>query len=508
MQRRMFCRALTGLATLATGGLALAAPAGTADIGPDPYFKAFASQLEREPWTMGYEGLQGDAAAMPLRLTGRLPGDLRGAFYRNGPARHALGGYRYHHYFDGDGMVQRYAITDAGVSHTGRFVRTDKFKADSAAGRPVRASFGSNPPGAEFADSADSINVANTSLLRLGNGQMLALWEGGSATRIDAATLQTLGLQTWRGDLAGMPFSAHPKVESDGTVWNFGVSAAAGLLTLYRIDADGQLLQATTFPVPQLAMVHDFAVTQRFLILPLPPFVFDRERAQDGATFLDSYVWKPELGLRLLVVPKDGPDKPRWFTLPAGFVFHVANAWEDADGSSLHLDLVRSDDASMVQDGFKSLMRGEFHGSSQPRLSLITLDLKSGTARQAVQPWIAEFPRVDPRLVARRHRQIYTTLRIDPGPRPGFDAIVRFDRERGTLDRYRYGEQVMVEEHLFVPRTGAGEDGAGWVLGTALDLRQRAMLFSVFDAMHLADGPIAQGTLPRVMPLGLHGLWA
>jgi carotenoid cleavage dioxygenase len=28
---------------------------------------------------------------------------------------------------------------------------------------------------------------------------------------------------------------------------------------------------------------------------------------------------------------------------------------------------------------------------------------------------------------------------------------------------------------------------------------------SVFDAEHLADGPLAQASLPYVLPLGLHG---
>jgi carotenoid cleavage dioxygenase len=29
----------------------------------------------------------------------------------------------------------------------------------------------------------------------------------------------------------------------------------------------------------------------------------------------------------------------------------------------------------------------------------------------------------------------------------------------------------------------------------------------VFDAQHLADGPVAQGVLRRAMPLGLHAIF-
>lgn len=49
--------------------------------------------------------------------------------------------------------------------------------------------------------------------------------------------------------------------------------------------------------------------------------------------------------------------------------------------------------------------------------------------------------------------------------------------------------------------------GQTWVLGTALDLKRQAMLFSVFDGQRLAAGPVAQGTLARVMPLGLHAIF-
>jgi carotenoid cleavage dioxygenase len=85
---------------------------------------------------------------------------------------------------------------------------------------------------------------------------------------------------------------------------------------------------------------------------------------------------------------------------------------------------------------------------------------------------------------------------------------MRLDVTTGKADRYRYGDEVMAEEHVFVSdHRGTGREGDGWLLGTALDLKRRQMLFSVFNAQRLADGPIVQGVLPRVMPLGLHGIF-
>ncbi len=477
---------------------------------PDDWQAAFDSHRAQQPWQMGFEGLQTDAAPMPLKLHGRLPPELRGAFYRNGPARHTLGGHRYHHWFDGDGMVQKYEISASGIVHRGRFVRTEKFQADTAAGRPVRAAFGTNPPGADPIGSPDSINAANTSLVNHG-GEFLALWEGGSATRVDPGNLDTLGLKTLTAESAGMPFSAHPKIGADGVLWNFGVSSGPGVLSVYRISPDGRDVRAANLTVPDIAMIHDFAATERHLVFLLPPLVYDKARADAGETFLDSHVWRPALGMRVLVLPKDQLDAPRWFQLPAGFVFHIGNAWEDTKAGVIHLDYVRSDDALYATQGLSRIMRGE-HGMPPPtRLTLLELDLRSGRARQTALPNQVEFPRVDPRRVAQRHREVFVAERVGKSTLPLFDAVARLDVNGGRVDRYHYGPEVIAEEHIFVPREQrAGRrvrDGDGWLLGTALDLRRRAMLFSVFDARNLAAGPVAQGVLPRVMPLGLHAIY-
>lgn len=499
MNRRNFCQTLAG----AAGSLALGARAATAR--PDECEAAFEAQRAANPWTLGYVGLQADAAPMALTMRGRMPAELLGAaFYRNGPARHELGGQRYHHLFDGDGMVQKYAIGDRGIVHQGRFVRTEKFLADSAAGHPVRAAFATNPPGAEPIPSPDAINVANTSIVHHG-GELMALWEGGSATRIDAGSLATGELKVWSPDYAGMPFSAHPKIEPDGTLWNFGVTSSQGLLSIYRVKPAGELAEAVTIKVPEMSMVHDFAVTERHLVFLLPPFVFDRARSEAGETFLDSHVWKPELGMRVLVLRKDRLDAPQWYELPAGFVFHIGNAWEDRD--VIRLDYIRSPSAWIATEALKALMRGRYEAREHTSVAVVEIDLAAGRARQSLLAHTAEFPRVDPRFVGRRYSKVFTAARLDAGERPGFDAVMRLDVASGDADVYRYGRDVMVEEHVFVPRrNGTGAEGDGWLVGTALDLKRREMLFSVFDATRLRDGPVAQGALARVMPLGLHGI--
>jgi carotenoid cleavage dioxygenase len=335
-------------------------------------------------------------------------------------------------------------------------------------------------------------------------GEVLALWEGGSATRIDARTLDTLGPKTWRADLAGMPFSAHPKVDPDGTIWNFGVGSGQGLLALYEIAPEGRLRRAAAVPVPDLPMVHDFAVTERHLVFLMPPLVYDSQGKQRaaGGSFLDAHVWRPELGMRALVIDKKDWDKRQWLTLPAGFLFHVGNAWEEdtPGGTRIHIDYARSEDARSIFTSNREVMRGRLVRSAEARLTVATLDLGTGRATQNVLELDAEFPRIDPRRVGLRHRSVVHATQQVQG-RPGFGAIARTDVETGRSQRFVYGPQAMVEEHVFVP------DGrrAGWILGTVLDLARRKTVLSCFAADQLGAGPVAQAILPRALPLGLHG---
>jgi all-trans-8'-apo-beta-carotenal 15,15'-oxygenase len=494
MQRRELLRLLAGAGV--SPWLASRARAGESD----PWQADF--EAADAPWKLGFATPPADLPEAAATVRGRFPDAVAGTLYRIGPAGHDLGGERYHHWFDGDGMVQRIAIEGTQVRHQGRYVQTAKRVAEQRAGRRLTEAFGTVPAGAEPPASADAINVANTSVLPLA-GELLALWEGGSATRIDARTLDTLGLKTWRADLAGMPFSAHPKVDPDGTVWNFGVGASQGLLALYEIAPAGTLRRAAVLPVPDLPMAHDFAVTARHLVFLMPPLVYDRNKPA-GTSFLDAHAWKPALGMRALVVDKKDWNRRRMLTLPAGFLFHIGNAWEEGlpGGTRIHIDYVRSEDASSVFTTSRELMRGRRVRSPEPHLTVATLDLGAGRATQETLPLEAEFPRIDPRRVGLRHRRVVHATQVVK-ERPGFAAVALTDVETGRSRRFVYGPQAMVEEHVWVP----DDKGPGWILGTVLDLARSRTVLSCFAADALGDGPVAQAVLPRALPLGLHGVF-
>lgn len=74
----------------------------------------------------GFENLETetDLRIPNARIRGRIPDTVRGTFFRIGPGRNQLGGEKFGHWFDGDGMMHAMTFTDDGAWYRNRFVRT------------------------------------------------------------------------------------------------------------------------------------------------------------------------------------------------------------------------------------------------------------------------------------------------------------------------------------------------------------------------------------------------
>ncbi|MBV8652517.1 MAG: carotenoid oxygenase family protein [Alphaproteobacteria bacterium] len=68
------------------------------------------------------------------QIEGKIPDELRGSLYRNGPGLFERGGVRKPHLLDGDGLVQRLSFAEGIARYQNAFVRTPKFNAEEAAG--------------------------------------------------------------------------------------------------------------------------------------------------------------------------------------------------------------------------------------------------------------------------------------------------------------------------------------------------------------------------------------
>ena len=490
LSRRAALRALAGLPVLTAAG----ALAGTRED--------FASALARDPRLLGFATARAETLSAPLEtLGGRLPPGLAGVLWRNGPAEHERFGRRYRHWFDGDGMVQAFTFADGRATHRARILDTPKRRRETRAGKRIMPAFGT--PGAGSLAGPDDMNAANTSMLAHA-GRLMALWEGGSALDVDPETLAPGRFVVWRPDAAGLPFSAHPKVEPDGTLWNIGfVTRPRPSLLFYRIDRRGRLVKVNLVDAGPLGIVHDFVVTARHLVLLLPPFVLEPDR---HATFLDSHVWRPDLGTRALTVDKNTLRPVRRDQLPPGFHFHHGNGWEEGDGT-IRLDLCQSPDPRFVTEDLRNVMSGSMNfASAHPRYRRVILRPDGTAAIEDAASGVAEFPRIDPRRTGRRHRAVFALAGDEGGDGWPLRRVARIDPERGEVDVWAYPPHQVPEEHVFVPRSEA--EGEGWLIGPFLDSARRAAGLNVFEASRVSDGPLWRGILPYPLPLGLHGIFA
>ena len=487
---------LTHMAAPFTRALAGGAAAG------DDWSAEFAARLASNPMLLGWKGASADRLDGAARIEGRLPAALRGTFYRNGPAVHERFGLRYRHWFDGDGMVQAFRFDGAAVTHRGRVLETPKLARERVAGRRAYPGFGTVVDHGASVRGPDDLNPANTSILDH-HGELLALWEAGSASVLDRETLAWRDFKSWGEGLEGVPFTAHPKVEPDGTLWAFGAGyLPAERLVLYQVAPDGSLVKAAVVDAGPLGMVHDFVVTERHLVIVLPPLVFNREAVRDGA-FLDAFAWRPEHGSRALVIAKDDFGSRRWHQLPAGFGFHHGNGWEEA-GGAVRFDHCVAADPTLMTDRFRYIMRGEVRPAAPERYSRFTLYPDGRSDVEATSDW-AEFPRVAPAVVGRRNRYVYTLGADEDADGPVLHRLEKRDLERGTLDAFDFGSGVVPEEHVFVAWRDAGSEDDGWLVGTFLDYERGVSGVAVFDARRIGDGPIARASLDYPLPLGFHG---
>jgi carotenoid cleavage dioxygenase-like enzyme len=440
-----------------------------------------------------------DVAEVPI--AGALPHGLSGTLFRNGPnPQFPLADPVQAHWFAGDGMVHAFTLHDGRASYRNRWVRTDKWMAEHAAGRPLVSLFtGGSRQGSPIADTG----IANTNIVWHG-GRLLALEEAHLPFEIDPATLATRGVQSFGGALEG-PFTAHPKIDPvTGELVFFGYSTGGSLtpgMTYGTIGADGRLGRVERFEAPYCSMVHDFAVTERHVMFPILPLSGSRKRAGAG---LMPYAWEPELGGHIGIIRRDrGVASLRWFRAGNCYVFHVLNAWDE--GNTIVADVIQYDEPPLFPraDG-----RPSDPGATRGRLVRWTLDLDAGTEafkRSELDGMTGEFPRLDERRSGLRNR--FGTFAGASREQDGFDTVVWLDFVSGRRAAYTVPMGDAISEPVFVQRGPRAAEGDGWLLTVVWRGAERHSDLIVLDTDAIERGPVATVQLPHRVPFGFHGNW-
>lgn len=450
-------------------------------------------------WAAGWQSVkQTRFDSLEMTIQGKVPTGLNGALYRNGPALSERAGIVGHHWFDGDGMIQRYAIANGGITHSGNMVQTERFLKEEEAQRFLYQQAGTAHDDALPVRNNDTSNQANIAVMEW-NDELLALWEGGSAYRVNPNTLETIGRKDWRDDLKHMPFSAHPLNDQKGRVWNFGFAPYAGqsgMLIVYGLSQAHGMEKVQPINLPFAGYIHDFAQTERHLIFLIPPYHYKHEH---GDTYVSKFKWEPNLGSRLLVVEKDDLSKQHWFDAPAGFVFHFGNAWHN--NYQIAVNMCWYADPSLMQSSRQQIIdAGHRPLNQQAKVCTLFADLNTGKTNQVESETVMEFPNFDETSFSKDDELVGVGVIEKNGHRN--EALTVYNPYSGKASHYSYPENVIAEEPLQIT---SAADKQPYIVQTYLDMQKQHTGLNIFRRDAISEGPIASAGMARRIPLGFHG---
>lgn len=452
-----------------------------------------------------------------LEVSGTIPPQLRGTFYQVAPDPQFAPMLGNDIFFNGDGMVSAFRFDQGAVSLQRRYVLTERLQAQRRAGRSLTGVYRNVHTNDPLAAANNS--TANTSVVEHA-GVLLALKEDSLPYALDPATLATLGPWDFHGQIRSATFTAHPKVLPGGEMLSFAYEAKGDGtpdIAYFEFDRDGKLVRETWFQAPYAAMIHDFAVTEHYVIFPVIPLTVDVDRLRAGGAH---FQWQPELPQLFGVLPRAGGGADvRWFRGPANcFQGHTLNAFEQ-DGK-IHLDMPVTGGNIFYffpeQSGF--VPAPETLASCLMRWSFDLDATDDRVEPVALADFLCEFPRCDERVLGRPYEHGFM-LAFDPalpydgaalGPPPFqfFNQLVHLNLRTGAVDAWYGGDAECFQEPIFVPRSADAPEGDGYLVCLLNHLRDGSTDLVVLDTHDLAAGPVARVPIPLRMRMSLHGSWS
>ena len=415
-----------------------------------------------------------EVSATDLPVTGSIPPELNGRYFRNGanPKAHASPDW-----FLGEGMIHGVEIKNGQATwYRNRYVQTPLLK-EKVITRETTA-----PPDNSF---------ANTHVIGHA-GKFLALQELHPPIEL-TKDLDTVGTYTFDGKLE-RNMTAHPKIcPETGEMLFFGYGIMPPFLTYHRVSANGELVQSEVIDVKAATMVHDFVITRNYVIFLDLPMLWDLEKlSKPGVpvTYDENY------GARFGVMPRNGSSKDvQWFDIDPCYIYHTMNAYENGDEL-----LVRA--PRLV--GYTSV------GMENPPIPLLhewTLNLKDKTtSERQLDDLGVDFPTVAETHVGLQNRYGYAA-EFNAAGAPTILGFHKYDLQTDSKTSYMFKDGRTGSEPTFIAAHDATSEDDGYLMSYVHEPADDKSELVIFNANQLEQEPIARIHLPARVPAGFHGSW-
>jgi carotenoid cleavage dioxygenase len=320
--------------------------------------------------------------------------------------------------------------------------------------------------------------------------------------------LETLGPRDFGGTLPG-GFAAHTKLDPrTGELHAIAYYWAWDYVQHIVIGPTGEVARTTNIPIPDGPMMHDFALTGKYVVLFDLPVTFSMTAASAGVQL--PYTWNPGHPARVGLLPRDGSGaEVRWLEVDPCWVFHALNAYDD-DGGQVVVDVVKYQGAYDVS---------KLSGRGPLSLDRWILDPAAGKViHRRLDDRLQEFPRVDERVASRPHRYGYSavigavsraTISLDGAfaDQAFANALLKHDLARGTVEAHEFGPDATAGEAVFVPVSPSSPEDDGYVMAFVHNPGRDAADLIILAAQDFRGEPAARIHLPARVPLGFHGSW-
>ena len=251
--------------------------------------------LDRSPFLEGpYAPVAEEITAFDLPVTGSLPAELSGRYLRNGPNPLGLDGPS-PHWFLGPGMVHGVRLRGGTAEwYRNRWVRS----------RQLAGALGEKWPGGPVHAGMDF--AANTHVIAHA-GRILATVEAGPLPYELSPELDTLGPCDFDGTLPG-GWAAHTKLDRQtGDLHAVAYFWGWDHVQHVVVGTDGRVSSTTDVPVSDGPMMHDFALTETYVVLFDLPVTFSMAAAESGSQL--PYAWNPSHQARVGLLPRRGGNR-------------------------------------------------------------------------------------------------------------------------------------------------------------------------------------------------------
>ncbi|MEH3105959.1 MAG: carotenoid oxygenase family protein [Sphingomonas fennica] len=462
-------------------------------------------------------GVEGAVDHLPV-LEGAIPADLDGAFYRVAPDPHFPPLAQDDIWFNGDGMVTMFRLKDGHAGLRQKWARTPKFLKEEAAGHALFGAY-RNPLTDDPAVKGEVRGTANTNVI-VHAGKLLALKEDSPPVAMDPWTLETTDPEyRFGGKLKSETFTAHPKVDpKTGELLAFSY-AATGLLTrdivFYTISPGGEITKEIWFEIPYYCMMHDWGITEDYVVFHVVPSVSDWERLENR---LPHFGFDKKRPVHLGVLPRRGGAADiRWFSMPNLFASHVMNAHNVGSKVFFDTPTAKGNMFPFFPDVDGDPFEPHNAASRLTRWTVDMLDNSDEIHMERLTDLVGEFPRIDDRVAGQdyTHGWLLVQDMEKPVEIPGgrsaagmlMNTIGHLNVKTGETETWWCGPVSSLQEPAFIPRPGSTQEGDGYLVMIENRLAELGSRLLLLDAQRVSEGPIAVIGLPfRIRP-GLHGNW-